>query len=134
MNHEVAAGVRPGARVLVVDDNADTVESLARLLKIHGHEVQTACDGSEAIAAALRWRPDFVLLDRGPPGIDGYQVAARLRQEASCQKTVIIAVTGYGLPKDQQQSHTAGIDFHLLKPVDIGVLLALLLHSDVATP
>jgi len=126
MIHDVAPREQRGARILVVDDHADTVESLAMLLKIHGHEVQTARDGSEAIAVALRWRPEFVLLDLGLPDLDGYQVALRLRQEASCQGNVIIAVTGYGLPEDHQRSREAGIDHHLLKPVDPGVLLSLL--------
>ena len=122
---EVAAGVPPGTRVLVVDDSADTVESMARLLKLHGHEVRTACDASEAIAAALRWRPEFVLLDLGLPDRDGYQVALRIRQDASCRGTVIIAVTGYGRLENQRQSREAGIDHHLLKPVEPGVLLGL---------
>ena len=122
---EVAAGVPPGTRVLVVDDSADTVESMARLLKLHGHEVQTACDASEAIAAALSLRPEVVLLDLGLPDMDGYQVALRLRQEASFQGTVIIAVTGYGRPEDRQRSREAEIDHHLLKPVEPGVLLGL---------
>ena len=123
---EVAAGVQPGTRVLVVDDNVDTVESMARLLKLHGHEVQTACDASEAIATALSWRPEVVLLDLGLPDMDGYQVAATIRQEASCQGIVLIAVTGYGLPEDHQRSREAGIDLHLVKPVDPAELLALL--------
>jgi CheY-like chemotaxis protein len=116
----------------VVDDHADTVESLARLLTIHGHKVQTARDGSEAIATALRWRPEFVLLEIGLPDIDGYQVAAQLRQEASCQGTVLIAVTGYGRPEDRQRSREAGIAYHLLKPVDLGELLALLSRTEPA--
>jgi two-component system CheB/CheR fusion protein len=86
---------------------------------------------SEAITAALRWRPEFVLLDIGLPDIDGYQVAARLRQEASCQDTVLIAVTGYGRPEDRQRSREAGIDHHLVKPVDPGLLPALLVHAEV---
>jgi CheY-like chemotaxis protein len=114
----------------VVDDSADTVESMARLLEIHGHEVQTACDGSEAIAAALRWGPEFVLLDLGLPGMDGYQVAARLRREASCRQAVIIAVTGHGQPEDREQSRAAGIDHHLLKPVDLATLLSVLSQSE----
>ena len=129
---EVAAGVQPGTRVLVVDDSVDTVESTARLLKLHGHEVQTACDASEAIAAALRWRPEFVLLDLGLPDIDGYQVALRIRQEASCQGTVLIALTGYGQPEDRQRSREAEIDHHLLKPVDPSELLALLSRTEPA--
>jgi CheY-like chemotaxis protein len=130
MNHEGAAGLRSGSRILVVDDHADTVETMARLLEIHGHEVQVACDGPGAIATALHWRPEFVLLDLGLPGMDGYQVAARLRQESSCRDTVIIAVTGYASPDDRQRSHAAGIDHHLLKPVDPGELRALLARSN----
>ena len=130
MIHGVAPRERQGARILVVDDHADTVESLAMLLKLHGHEVQTACRGSEAIATALRWCPEFVLLEIGLPDIDGYQVAARIKQEASCQGTVLIAVTGYGRPEDRQRSREAGIAYHLLKPVDPGELLALLSRSE----
>jgi two-component system CheB/CheR fusion protein len=134
MIHEVAPRERRGARILVVDDHADTVESLAMLLTIHGHDVQTARGGSEAIATALRWRPEFVLLDLGLPDIDGYQVAARIRQEASCQGTVLIAVTGYGRSEDHQRSHEAGMDYHLLKPVEPDVLLALLSRSEAKSP
>jgi len=128
MCHETSA-VPVAARILVVDDHADYAESVAKLLELLGHEVQVASDGPHAIASALLWQPDFILLELGLPGMDGYQVAARLRQEASCQKTVIIAVSGYGLPKDRQQSHTAGINFHLLKPIDIPVLQSLLIRS-----
>src|SRR5436305_1921998 len=113
---EAALGPRPGRRILVVDDYQDAAESLCRLLKMHGHEVQAARDGSEAIAAALAQRPEFVLLDLALPGMDGYQLAARLRGEASCRQAVIIAVTGYGRPEDREQSHAAGINHHLLKP------------------
>ena len=132
MLDDVAPRERQGARILVVDDYADTVESLALLLKLHGHEVQIACDGSEAIATALRWCPEFVLLDLGLPDIDGYLVAARIRQEASCQGTVLIALTGYGRPEDRQRSRDAGIAYHLLKPVDPGELLALLSRTEPA--
>jgi CheY-like chemotaxis protein len=131
MNHDAVAGVPQGSRILVVDDHADSARSLARLLEIYGYEVQTARDGWEAIAVALRWRPQFVLLDIGLPGMDGYQAAATLRQEESCQDTVIIAVTGYGRSEDRDRSREAGIDHHLLKPIDHRVLLALLVQSHV---
>jgi CheY-like chemotaxis protein len=131
MIHDAGAGVPQGSRILVVDDHADTAASLARLLEIYGYQVQTARDGGEAIAIALRWRPQFVLLDIGLPGMDGYQVAATLRQEESCQDTVIIAVTGYGWSEDRDRSRQAGIDHHLLKPIDPRVLLALLAQSHV---
>src|SRR5262249_61257989 len=103
----------------------DTVESLALLLKGNGFEVQTAHCGSEAITAALAQQPDYVLLDIGLPRMDGWQVARRLRQEITAP-LVIIAVTGLGRPEDFQRSREAGIDLHLVKPVDPGRLLGLL--------
>jgi CheY-like chemotaxis protein len=117
---------RSGLRILVVDDNTDTTESMAKLLAIFGHEVRIARDGPGAIEAALTWRPEFVLLDIGLPGVDGYEVASRLRRAASCRDTVIIAVTGYGQPEDRQRSAAAGIDHHLLKPAVWDQLLSLL--------
>jgi CheY-like chemotaxis protein len=113
-------------RILVVEDQVDVAETMARLLELFGHEVQVARDGPQALATALAWRPDFILLDLGLPGMDGYEVARRLRQEPACQKTVLIAVTGHGQPVDRQRSHAAGIDYHLLKPVQPDVLRSLL--------
>jgi phosphotransferase system HPr (HPr) family protein len=96
------------------------------LLKMYSLDVRVVRDGHQAIASALLWRPDFILLDLGLPGMDCYQVAARLRHEESCQETVIIAVTGYGRREDRQQSRARGIDHHLVKPVDLDGLLSLL--------
>jgi CheY-like chemotaxis protein len=123
-------GVRVGARVLVVEDNADSAESMARLLELFGHEVQVARDGPQALEAARGWRPEFVLLDLGMPGMDGYEVATRLREEAACRESVLIAVTGYGQPEDRRRSRAVGIDHHLLKPVDPDGLLSLLSRSE----
>jgi CheY-like chemotaxis protein len=123
------AAVRTGARILVVEDHADSAKSMARLLNLLGHEVQVARDGPQAIASALDWRPAIILLDLGLPTMDGYEVATRLRQEASCRETVIIAVTGYGQPEDRQRCYATGIDHHLLKPVAPEVLLPLLSRS-----
>jgi CheY-like chemotaxis protein len=134
MHHDAVAGLRRGARILVVDDHADTVVSLAKLLEILGHEVRTARDGPGAVAAALDWRPEYILLDLGLPAIDGYQVAARLKQDPSCRASVIIAVTGYGQVEDRQRSRAAGIDYHMLKPVDHRDLLALLMRSEIRPP
>jgi CheY-like chemotaxis protein len=122
---------RPGSRILVVDDSEDTVESLALFLGDSGFEVQTAHCGSEAIRDALAQRPDSVLLDVGLPRMDGWQVARRLRQEITAP-LVILALTGFGRPKDSQRSHEAGIDLHLLKPVDPDRLLALLSRTEPA--
>jgi two-component system CheB/CheR fusion protein len=122
---DVAGGPRPGRRILVVDDYEDTVESLALLLAVHGYDVQTARDGSEAITAVRAQRPEVVLLDIGLPRMDGWQVARRLRQEVA-EPLVIIALTGYGLPEHSQRSREAGVDLHLIKPVDPSQLLVLL--------
>jgi CheY-like chemotaxis protein len=104
---------------------------MARLLRIFGYEVDVAREGSEAITLATRQKPDFVLLDIGLPGMDGYQVARNLKQKATCNATVIIAVTGYGQSEDRERSSQAGIDHHLVKPIDHGILLALLVDSRV---
>jgi CheY-like chemotaxis protein len=125
--------VRAGARILVVEDNADSAETMARLLGLFGHEVRVARDGLQAIALAKSWQPAFVLLDLGLPAMDGYEVAIRLRREAACRESVLIAVTGYGRPEDRRRSRAAGIDHHLLKPVDPEVLLALMSRAESAS-
>lgn len=129
MTYLTGAEALAGVRILVVDDDAYSAESMARLLRIFGHEVQVARDGRQAITAALRWRPEFILLDLGLPVMDGYQVAIRLRQDALCPRFVIIAMTGYGQEEDRERSRAVGIDHHLLKPVHPDVLLPLLSRS-----
>ena len=116
-------------RILVAEDLKAAAESTAKLLELLGHEVLVARDGPQAIAAALTWRPEFILLDIGLPAVDGYAVAARLRQEEVCRDTIIIAVTGYGQEDDRRRSRESGIDHHLLKPVSSGALLPLLSRS-----
>jgi CheY-like chemotaxis protein len=113
-------------RILLVEDYEDAAQSMAMLLKLHDYQVDIVRDGAQAIAAALLQRPDAILLDIGLPGVNGYQVASTLRQEASCKDTLIIAVSGYGQAEDQRRSREAGIDHHLLKPIDSEVLLELL--------
>jgi PAS domain S-box-containing protein len=112
-----AAAVRR-QRILVVDDNRDSADSLSMLLRLAGHEVRTAYDGTAGLAAARRWRPDVVLLDIGLPGLDGYEVVRRLRQEAGLQQALVVAMTGYGKDEDRERSQEAGFDAHLVKPVD----------------
>jgi CheY-like chemotaxis protein len=102
-------------RVLVVDDNVDTVESLAMLL-MEGHEVRTAHDGLKGLEAALEYRPDVVLLDIGLPGLNGYEVAKRIRLHPALKNVVLVAMTGYGQETDRQRSQEAGFDHHLVKP------------------
>ena len=118
-----------GSRILVVDDNVDTARSMLRLLKILGNDVVAAHDGPSAIDAARILKPEFILLDIGLPGMDGYEVAARLREEACCRAAVIIAVSGYGQDEDRRCSREAGFDHHLVKPVDFNSLLPLIACS-----
>jgi PAS domain S-box-containing protein len=113
-------------RVLLVDDNEDGAESLAMLLKAWGHEVTVAYTGAAALEAAQAQRPEVILLDIGLPGIDGYEVARRLRQQAGLEQTRLIAVTGYGQENDRLRSRAAGFDYHLVKPLDLSVLRELL--------
>ena len=113
-------------RILVAEDYRPTAESMAKLLELLGHDVLVAGDGPHAVAAALSWRPEFILLDIGLPAVDGYAVAAQLRQEEICRDTIIIALTGYGQEDDRRRSREAGINHHLLKPVSVDVLLPLL--------
>lgn len=103
-------------RVMVVDDNIDGATSHGALLEACGHEVRIAHDGPAALAMALEFLPDAILLDIGLPGLDGYQVAKRLRQQALFDATLLVAVTGYGLESDRLLSQQAGFDHHLVKP------------------
>jgi CheY-like chemotaxis protein len=114
------------ARILVVDDNVDMVRGISMLLTLIGHDVATAHDGPAALEAAERFRPEFVLLDIGLPGMDGYEVASRLRREPCSKDAVIVAVTGYGRDEDRRRSKEAGFDYHLIKPLDHDALLSVL--------
>ena len=113
-------------RVLIVDDNIDTAQALARLLIREGHEVAQAHDGFQALERAREQAPQVIVLDIGLPGMDGFQVVQHLRKEAWCAEAVIIAVTGYGQPEDRQRAIEAGFDHHLVKPVDLDELKSLL--------
>lgn len=113
-------------RILVVDDNVDSAESLAMLLQTVGHEVQMAHDGPTGLTAALGFRPEAVLLDIGLPKMDGYEVARRMRLAPQLATTPLIALTGYGQESDRQRSREAGFDHHLVKPVDFENLLRIL--------
>ncbi|HEX5044982.1 MAG TPA: response regulator [Candidatus Polarisedimenticolaceae bacterium] len=115
-----------GRRVLVVDDNRDAAESLEMLLRLMGAEVHSAADGRSALDALRRHRPSVVVLDIGLPDMDGYEVARRVRQEPAGAQTALIALTGWGEEEDQRRSREAGIDHHLVKPVDFAALEALL--------
>ncbi len=105
------------ARVLVVEDNPDTAESLKMLLELLGHRVRTVYDGVAALDAAHGSPPDVMLVDIGLPGMDGYELARRVRQDPDLDRVVLIALTGYGREEDKQQAMAAGFDYHLVKPV-----------------
>ena len=118
-----------GSRILVVDDNVDTARGMARLLRLLGNEVKMVHDGTAAIAAARGLGPEFVLLDIGLPGMDGYEVARTLRAESTGKTAVIIAVSGYGQDEDRRRSREAGFDHHLVKPIDFDHLVALITQA-----
>lgn len=105
-----------GCRVLVVDDNVDAAQALARVLAMIGHEVRLAYDGPTGLQAALDYRPEVVLLDIGLPGLTGHEVAQRIRQQAALKNVVLVALTGYGRDTDRQRIEEAGFDHHLVKP------------------
>jgi signal transduction histidine kinase/DNA-binding response OmpR family regulator len=113
-------------RVLLVDDNVDAAESLATLLRLQGHDVRLAHDGVTALKTAESFQPEVVLLDIGLPGMDGYEVAERLRREVKLSDALLAALTGYGRDDDRRRSRAAGIDIHLVKPVDLAALQAML--------
>src|SRR5262249_26231253 len=113
-------------RVLVVDDNRDAADSLAMLLKLKGHHVRLAYDGPAALVAATEFGPDLVLLDLGMPGMDGYEVARRLRQTPGVESCTLAALTGWGQEEDRRRTRAVGFDRHLVKPVDSAELSALL--------
>jgi signal transduction histidine kinase len=105
-------------RILVVEDNVDSAEAMLLLLRQSGHEVKTVNDGAEAVGIARIFRPDVILLDIGLPGMDGYELAGKLRGMEETRDARMIAVSGYGQQKDRQRSTDAGFDLHLVKPVD----------------
>jgi signal transduction histidine kinase/DNA-binding response OmpR family regulator len=125
---------RPGTssrRVLVVDDNVDAADSLGRLLWMEGHVVQLAHDGPTALSAAADFRPDAIILDIGLPGIDGFEVARRLRRRPDANGVILLALTGYGRDEDRATSLEAGFDHHLVKPADTDELRRLLANIPV---
>jgi PAS domain S-box-containing protein len=105
-------------RVLIVDDNRDAARALAHVLERLGHTAEVVHDGQGALEAAEHFRPEVVLLDLGMPGMDGLEVARRLRERRRDPEPVIVAVTGWGKAEDQQKTHEAGFDLHLVKPVE----------------
>jgi CheY-like chemotaxis protein len=116
----------PGVRVLIIEDEPDTARSMAMLLELLGHRPEVARSGPEGLVIALATRPEAILLDIGLPGLDGYQVAARLRAAGDFDGVLIVACSGFATSRDRARSAEAGIAHHLAKPVDIDTITALL--------
>jgi two-component system CheB/CheR fusion protein len=122
-----AAGEPPRRlRVLVVEDNADTADGLATVLRLWGHEVRLAASGPAALESVEGATPDVILSDLGLPGMDGYRLARALRRDPACGKAALVALSGYGRDEDRRHAIEAGFDHHLVKPPDLDALAALL--------
>ena len=119
-------------RVLIVDDNVDSAASLAMLLQLHLHDVRVAHDGKTALAEVSTSRPEIVFLDIGLPGMDGYEVARKLRSEYDHKSLTLIAMTGYGHEDDRRNSQAAGFNAHLVKPADLDAILEFLKRTSDA--
>ncbi|HZL88781.1 MAG TPA: PAS domain S-box protein [Pirellulaceae bacterium] len=122
----------PRVKILIVDDNHDAATTLGMLLSLSGQDVKTAGDGAAALAVAETWKPDIVFLDIGMPGMNGYEVAQRLRQSSNGKVPTLVAVTGWGQEEDRRRAREAGFDHHLVKPIDFGELDRLLRGLETA--
>jgi len=128
---ETPAAATASRRVLVVDDNRDSADSLAAWLELHGHRARIAYDGAGAVEVAESFRPEVVLLDIGLPGMNGLDVCRRIRERPWGREAVIVALTGWGQEQDRLRSREAGFDTHMVKPPDHRALLDLLASSPV---
>ena len=124
--NEKAQSTGTSLRVLVVDDNVDSAKTLGMLLKASGHEIRIVHDGVAVLDSALDFRPHMVLLDIGLPGLNGFEVAKRIRLQPALQNVVLTALTGYGQESDRRLSQEAGFDHHLVKPANFGQVLQIL--------
>ena len=113
-------------RILVVDDNADSADSLALLLRAEGHDVQVAYDGAGALKISSSFNPQVTLQDIAMPGMNGLEVARKLRETTATRDSILVALTGYGNSEDEEESYAAGFDHHLVKPVNFEALYQLL--------
>jgi len=115
-----------GRRVLIIEDNIDSAQTLAVVLELEGHEVRMARDGNTGLSMARQVKPDVVFCDIGLPGLDGYEVARALRADESLHSTRLIAVSGYAQPEDKERAKEAGFDGYLAKPSPIEEVISLL--------
>ena len=122
-----------GSRILVVDDNKDSADSLGMLLRLKGNEIRTAYDGIEAVKLAETFHPEMVLLDIGLPKLNGYDVTRRIRQHSWGRDMIVIALTGWGQDEDRRRSQEAGFNFHIVKPVELATVEKLLTGLQATT-
>jgi CheY-like chemotaxis protein len=113
-----------GARILIVDDNRDSADSMAAILQVLGHEVRVAYDSGTALTLAGSFAPERALLDIGLPDMDGYELARQLKALPACTSLALFAVTGYGQEEDRRRAVAAGFDRYFTKPLDIAELAA----------
>jgi CheY-like chemotaxis protein len=132
-NHTMIPNGAAGLDILVVEDNEDCAESTATLLRLFGHSVSIAADGTTALEVVRAGAPDVVLIDLGLPGMNGCDLARQLRASRSRKRVFLIAVTGHGQEEDKRRCAEAGIDLHLLKPVLPAELMAVLSRFKKAT-
>ena len=116
----------PSLRILLIEDNVDAAESARMLLGHEGHTVETAFDAETGLAAARRFAPEVILCDIGLPGMDGYQIIRKIREDAELAPIYVVALTGYGRETDRNQALASGFDLHLTKPIDWPTLSATL--------
>jgi CheY-like chemotaxis protein len=125
-----AQGSTSSLRILVIDDNQDSADSLAMMLELLGHEVRSATDGLAGLETARVFRPEVMFLDIFMPRLSGYDLARSIREQQWGKDVSLIALSGWGRDDNQRQVREAGFNHHLVKPVDLDAMLALL--SDVA--
>jgi CheY-like chemotaxis protein len=135
---EAGAGIEPEGgpraegdrkRVLVIEDNVDSAQSLADILELAGHDVRIAHDGRSGLTIAREYRPDVILCDIGLPGLDGYEVAEAVRRDDSLRSVRLVALSGYAQPEDRQRTSDAGFELHIAKPPDLDALVAAVAKS-----
>ena len=122
------------ARILIVDDSPTEMFKLTGMLEKHGHQVLQAANGADGVALARKEKPDLVLMDIVMPGLNGYEVARRMRQMPTLQGVLLIALTGYGQAQDHAAAKQAGFDHHFVKPADPGSLAACIAAHEPDTP
>jgi CheY-like chemotaxis protein len=123
----------PTRRILLIDDNRDAADSMATLLRLTGHEVRTAYDGQTALALARLQPPEVVICDISMPGMCGFELARRLRQDLGLRDSLLVALSGHAQEEDQRRSQEAGFNAHLTKPARLHTLEALLTNEDLFT-